>query len=155
MTATLPTGTGPRLVRPHARVGTRIRLDSGGEFTVFRETTVAGVETARPAVLAVRFHLRATRPGQRLLHRAFQRACIITTPFFVRTPGYRTKLWAYDGDSGDYAGVYQWDGAERADAYARSLVPILRALSRRGSVSYRIYADERLTEHLAAHAPAG
>ena len=95
----------PRLVRPHARVGTRVRLEDGGEFAVFRETTVAGVATPRPAVLAVRFHLRGTRPGQRWLHRAFQRACILTTPFFARTPGYRTKLWAYDGDSGDYAGI--------------------------------------------------
>jgi hypothetical protein len=143
--------TGPRLVRPHTRLGTAVRLDSGGVFAVFRETTFAGLPIERPAVLAVRFHLRATRPRQHRLHRLFQRVCIITTPFFVRTPGYRTKLWAYDAQTGDYAGVYQWDGADRAEAYAHSLVPILRALSRRGSVSYRVYADERLDDHLAAH----
>jgi hypothetical protein len=143
--------TGPRLVRPRARRGTRVRLDSGGVFEVFRETTVAGLPVERPAVLAVRFHLRAMGPRQRRLHRLFQRVCILTTPFFVRTPGYRTRLWAHDAQTGDYAGVYQWDGADRAEAYAHSLAPILRALSRRGSVSYRIYAGERLDDHLAAH----
>ena len=143
---------GPRLDRPHGRVARRVRLDDDGVFAVFRETTVAGLPIERPAVLAVRFHLRATRARHRRFHRLFQRVCILTTPFFVRTPGYRTKLWAFDAQTGDYAGVYQWDGAERADAYARSLVPILRALSRRGSVSDRIYAGERLNDHLAARA---
>jgi len=46
-----------------------------------------------------------------------------------------------------HAGVYQWDGAEEARAYADSLVPILRALSRSGSVSYRLYEDARLADH--------
>ena len=86
------------------------------------------------------------------MHRLFQLACIVTTPFVAGLPGYRTKLWMYDELSGDYAGLYEWDGADRADKYASGLVRILRALSERDSVSYRVYAGERLQRHLDEHA---
>jgi len=141
-----------RLRRPRGRVGARVGLESGGQFTVFRDTSVVGGEAERPAVLAVRFHLRLSCPQQRRMHRLFQLACIVTTPFFAGLPGYRTKLWMYDERSGDYAGLYEWDGADRAGEYARGLVPILRALSERDSVSYRVYAGERLETHLDEHA---
>lgn len=138
------------LVRPHARLGISVYPDGGGAFTIFRETSIKGPVSERPAVLIARFHLRLTRPGRSIRHRFFQRICIITTPTFVWLPGYRTKLWAFDAFSGDYAGFYEWDGADRADSYARRLLPILRALSNRGSASCEVRPGERLEHYLAA-----
>jgi len=137
-----------RLRRLRRRVGTRVALEGGSEFLVFRDTSVVGVATPRPAVLAVRFHLRFIRPDQRWAHRLFQAVCVITTPFFAGLAGYRTKLWMYSARSGEYAGLYEWDGADRAAHYAEGLVPILRAVSKGGSVSYHVYPGERLEGRL-------
>jgi len=41
-------------------------------------------------------------------------------------------------DHGVYRGLYEWDGAERADSYARALWWVLALVSVRGSIDYRV-----------------
>jgi hypothetical protein len=78
------------------------------------------------------------RAGQPLRFWVFERVCILTTPFFVGLAGFRSKLWMVDRSTGDFAGLYQWDGQADAIAYAEGLSKILRALSVRGSVGYEV-----------------
>lgn len=126
-----------------AHVGRALTVSDGHVFVPFRETSIdvprpAGV---RPAVLQPRFQLRGLgRPGSRR-HRLFRRMCIVTTPFFVGLPGFRSKLWMYDPATGGYAGLYDWDDPAAAAAYADGLAKVLRPLSVPGSVSCEVVAD--------------
>ena len=96
-------------------------MSDGQLYVPFRETVATGSRRAgvAPAVLQPRFRLRGTgRPGS-IRHRVFWRVCIVTTPFFVGVEGFRSKLWMYDPETGSYAGLYDWDDPDAAEAYAR------------------------------------
>ena len=90
------------------------------------------------AVVHPRFALEGFRPERRQLHRLVRVVCIVTTPFFAGLAGFRSKLWMVDPATGDFAGLYEWDDAESAEAYARGLAKVLRAISAPGSVSYEV-----------------
>jgi hypothetical protein len=81
--------------------------------------------------------------------------CIVTTPFFVGVRGFRSKLWMVDPATGDFAGLYEWDDAVSARAYAEGLARVLRALSTPGSVSYELVEGLTVEDYLAAHAGDG
>jgi hypothetical protein len=95
---------------------------------VLRETAIRDRDPQDPAVLVVRFRLRAFG-RRRLLHELFRRECILHTPMFPGFPGFQTKLWLSDTATGTYRGLYEWDGAERAADYAEVLVRLLIPLS--------------------------
>jgi hypothetical protein len=147
-TAALATGV---VRRRRSLVGDPLRMSDGQVYEPFRHTVKdpdAWRPDTSPAVLQARFHLLGTRADQRAFHWLFRHVCIVTTPFFVGLPGYRSKLWMTDPATGDYAGLYEWDSFREAQAYVRGLMPILRALSRAGSVSYEIVADTTVEEYL-------
>ncbi len=95
-----------------------------------------------PAMLQPRFHLRDMPQRRCLLHAAFRRVCILTTPFFVGITGFRSKLWMVDPETGDFAGLYEWDNADEAREYAEGPARVLRALSVRGSVDYELVPNQ-------------
>lgn len=140
--ATAQLAAAGRLASPRTHVGTRLGFADGTTSFVFRETAVRGVATAAPAVLVVRFRLRLvdTRP---LWHALFRRECALHTPLFAGFPGFRSKLWLADLDTGVYRGLYEWDDAELARDYAETLSRLLRVVSVRGSVEYQVLADCR------------
>jgi hypothetical protein len=74
--------------------------------------------------------------------------CIVTTPFFVGLPGFRSKLWMVDPATGDFAGLYEWDDRATAHAYAEGLAKVLRLLSSAGSVSYELTEGVDLDDYL-------
>lgn len=128
-----------------ALVGDRLTMSDGRTYVVFRHTHVLdGKDAAHrstdtaPAVLQPRFRLAPLPPQRRRLHALFRVVCIVTTPFFVGLRGFRSKLWMVDPDTGEFAGLYEWDDAESAGAYAEGLARVLRVLSVRGSVSYEL-----------------
>lgn len=125
-------------------------MSDGRTYTPFRHTVKeAGQATSgEPAVLQPRFHLRFMDPRRRRLHALFRVVCIVTTPFFVGLAGFRSKLWMVDPVTGDFAGLYQWDDAEGARAYAEGLSKVLRALSTAGSVSYELRPATTVEEYL-------
>ncbi|MBM3940875.1 MAG: hypothetical protein FJ318_08345 [SAR202 cluster bacterium] len=97
---------------------------------------------ARPVLLHPRFRLRfMPRRHRGIRHAIFERVCIVTTPFFVGLPGFRSKWWLVDVVTGDYAGLYQWDTVEQARADASGLERVLRLVSVPGSVSCEVIAD--------------
>lgn len=142
---------GGRLRAPRAWLGRRLTFADGTTSLVFRETAMAGVPIADPAVLVVQFRLRLIGTN-RLAHGLFWRECLLHTPLFAGFPGFRTKLWLSDVQTGVYRGVYEWDGADRAVAYAETLARLLRLVSQRGSVRYHVVPGLRRDDLLAGMA---
>ncbi|MGF0115166.1 hypothetical protein ACQFYA_02410 [Promicromonospora sp. Marseille-Q5078] len=121
-------------------VGRVIRFDDGTSARVYRET-VALRQAQEPCVLVVTFRLRGVR-GRRG-HTLFRRESLLNTPLFVGFPGFVSKLWLADDDLGRYRGLYEWDGAQRAERYARSLWRVLELVSEKGSIDYRVVPGAR------------
>jgi hypothetical protein len=97
-------------------------------------------------VLVVEFRLRGVRGWG---HAAFRAESLLNTPLFVGFPGFASKLWlAHDGH-GLYRGLYEWDGAARADNYARSLWRVLELGCEKGSIDFRVFPGLRRDEVVA------
>lgn len=136
---------------PRGNVGRTIRFADGTTGRVYRETAVpwAAVD---PCFLVVSFRLRGVRGRA---HQAFRVESILNTPLFVGFPGFISKLWlAHDGHD-LYRGLYEWDGAPRAERYARSLWRVLELVSEPGSIDFRVLPGLRRDDVLADPAVLG
>jgi hypothetical protein len=60
------------------------------------------------------------------------------TPLFVGFPGFVSKLWMTHDANGLYRGVYEWDGPDLAESYARTLWRVLALVSTAGSIHYQV-----------------
>lgn len=125
-----------RISMPDALVGTRLRFGDGTTGVVYRETVIPTAIPRETCVLVVEFQLRAVRRGW--AHAMFRRESLLNTLLFVGFPGFVSKLWLAHDEHGVYRGLYEWDGAERAQAYARALWRVLALVSVRGSIHYRV-----------------
>lgn len=67
-------------------------------------------------------------------HALFRAESLLNTPLFAGFPGFVSKLWMAHDENGVYRGFYQWNGAERADAYVRALWWVLALVSDRSSI---------------------
>ena len=113
---------------PRGSIGRRIRFADGTIAPVYRETAVARA-AAEPCVLVVSFRLRVVRGRG---HRLFRWESLANTPLFVGFPGFVSKLWLAHDARKTYRGLYEWDGAAPAEAYARSLWRVLEPVSEDG-----------------------
>jgi hypothetical protein len=139
-----------RAHQPRRNVGTVLRFADGTAGRVYRETTVDGPLPADPCALVVAFRLRGvTGVG----HRLFRWESLLNTPLFVGFPGFVSKLWLAHDERGRYRGVYEWDGPQRAEDYARALWRVLALVSRRGSIHYIVLPELRRAELVAAKVP--
>jgi len=136
-----------RLHQPTDRLGTVLAFGDGSRGRVYRETVVDHLGVDDPAVLVVAFCLRAVR-GPRG-HALFRAESLLNTPLFVGFPGFVSKLWVAPEGGGTYRGVYQWDGAARADAYVRALWWVLALVCVRGSIHYAVVPGLRRNDVLA------
>jgi len=142
-----------RIHLPAERVGRRLRFADGTSARVYRETVVGRGATEDPCVLVVEFRLRAVRSRA---HAAFRVESLLNTPLFVGFPGFVSKLWLANDERGRYRGLYEWDGPQRADRYARALWRVLALVSVPGSIHYTVLPGLRRDEFLAMpQAPAG
>jgi hypothetical protein len=121
--------------QPRDNVGRMIRFADGSTGRVYRETVVPH-HPAAPCFLAVAFRLRRVRGRG---HVWFRRESVLNTPLFVGFPGFVSKLWLTHDENGVYRGLYEWDGADRAERYARSLWWVLALVSEPGSIDYRVF----------------
>lgn len=135
-----------RIHLPRGNVGRQLRFADGSRTTVYRETVVETDDIDEPAVLIVAFRLRAL--NGRLQHRLFRIESILNTPLLAGFSGFVSKLWLTHDQHGAYRGVYQWDGAEQAENYARSLWRVLALCSVPGSIHYRVLPGMRREEFL-------
>jgi hypothetical protein len=132
-----------RIHHPRAEVGRRLSVD-GGRTWVYRETTVDIDHVGDPCVLVVEFRLRGVhRPWQ---HTLFRLESWLNLPLFVGFPGFVSKWWMAADERGVYRGIYDYDGPERADAYARALWWVLALVSVRGSIRHRVLPGVRRAE---------
>jgi hypothetical protein len=130
---------------PRAEVGRRIGFADRTTARVYRDTRL-GRAVADPCFLAVTFRLRAVR-GQG--HAWFRAESWLNTPLFVGFPGFASKLWLAHDEHRRYRGLYEWDGADRAESYARSLWHVLALVSEPSSIDYRIVPGLRRADILA------
>jgi hypothetical protein len=135
-----------RIHLPANHVGMRLRFADGASARVYRETVVDGGAPVNPCVLVVAFRLRLVRGRG---HALFRRESLLNTPLFVGFPGFVSKLWLANDERGVYRGVYEWDGPERAEHYARSLWRVLAIGSVPRSIRYTVLPGRRRDEVLA------
>jgi hypothetical protein len=130
---------------PRANLGRLISFADGTTGRVYRETIV-GRQAAAPCFLAVTFRLRAIRGRG---HSLFRLESWLNTPLFVGFPGFVSKLWLAHDSRGRYRGLYEWDGADLADDYARALWRVLELVSVPGSIDYRVFPGLRRDDVVA------
>jgi hypothetical protein len=135
-----------RLHLPRGHVGMRLRFADGTSARVYRETVVDRGVTCDPCVLVVGFRLRAVRGWG---HAVFRWESLLNTPLFAGFPGLVSKLWLADDQHGRYRGLYEWDGPQQAEAYARALWRVLALVSVPGSIHYVVLPGLRRDELLA------
>jgi hypothetical protein len=139
--------TARRIHLPSGHVGMRLRFGNGTSARVYRETVVEGARWSEPAILAVEFRLRWLRGRW---HAAFRWESLLNTPLFVGFPGFVSKLWLTHDERNTYRGIYDWDGAERAEHYARSLWRVLALACDPASIHYIVLPGLRRDDLLAA-----
>ena len=122
------------------RLGTRLRFTDGTSARVYRETRLGSGLAKDPCTLVVTFRLRLVHGRA---HKLFRLESLLNTPLFVGFPGFTSKLWLAHDEQGRYRGVYEWDGAERAERYARSLWRVLALVSVPGSIRYAVLPGVR------------
>jgi hypothetical protein len=135
-----------RVHLPTEQVGRRFRFADGTSARVYRETIVEGAAAVDPCVLVVKFRLRFVRG---VWHIAFRWESIANTPLFVGFRGFVSKLWLTHDERDVYRGIYEWNGAERAEHYARSLWRVLALGCEAGSIRYRVLPGIRPDDLLA------
>lgn len=139
-----------RLRCPRTRVGVVVRFGDGSTSTIYRETIVAGTVAVRPCALVVRFRLRWVRGRG---HALFRAESLLNTPLFAGFPGFVAKWWLAADGNGVYRGLYEWDDAARAEAYARALWRVLALVSAPGSIDYVVLAGRHRDDLLTAPPP--
>jgi hypothetical protein len=128
-----------RIHQPSRHFGWRISFADGTESAVFRET-VLDLAPSTPCVLVVMFRLRWIHGTG---HWFFRRESLLNTPLFAGFPGLVSKLWLAHDRHDRYRGLYEWDGPQRAERYARSLWRVLSLVSVSGSIGYRVLPNMR------------
>lgn len=130
---------------PTEHVGLQLLFADGTSARVYRETVVDRGPTLEPCVLVVEFRLRVVRGWG---HTLFRWESLLNTPLFVGFPGLVSKLWLAHDEHDVYRGVYEWDGAERAEYYARCLWRLLAMVCVPGSIHYMVLPGLRRDEAL-------
>lgn len=124
-----------RIHLPKDRLGLRLEFADGTGARVYRETRLGSGLAEDPCALVVAFRLRLVRGSA---HALFRRESLLNTPLFAGFPGFTSKLWLAHDERGRYRGVYEWDGPQRAEHYARSLWRVLALVSVPGSIRYAV-----------------
>jgi hypothetical protein len=140
---------GPRRLHlPRTHVGATVVLPDGRTYEVFRESTCDTSDQGTPVMLSVWFRLRAIPPGARVRRRLFERICVVNTVLFAGCDGYLVKLWMVNPVTSDYAGLYSWSSADKAEHYGRYITTILRPLSQPGSTGFHVHDEWTLADYL-------
>jgi hypothetical protein len=116
----------------------RVEFADGSAARVYRETVVDRGPTIDPCGLVVEFRLRFVRGWG---HTLFRWESLLNTPLFAGFPGFVSKLWLAHDQHDVYRGVYEWDGPDRAEYYARCLWRVLAIGSVPGSIHYRVQPE--------------
>jgi hypothetical protein len=136
-----------RLTSPKTNLGAWLTFADGSSSFIFRETAVTDAATTDPTLLVIQFRLAALDSNY-LLHAAFRRECVLHTPLFAGFPGFRSKLWMDDVETGVYRGVYEWQGGDLARHYAARMVALLAPFSNAGTARHHVVEGLRRDDFL-------
>jgi hypothetical protein len=143
-----------QLHQPSDWKGRRVLFGDGTTAAVYRETVRDPWPRSDPAALVVGFRLRHVTGD--LGHATFRAESLLNTALFVGFDGFTSKLWLRHDESGTYRGLYEWEGAERATEYARSLWRVLALVSEPSSIRYVVVPGVRRDELVLGRAePTG
>ncbi|WP_235033042.1 hypothetical protein [Streptomyces sp. WAC05374] len=110
---------------------------------MYRETRLGSGPAKDPCALVVVFRPRLVGgPG----HALFRKESWLNTPLFVGFPGFTSRLWLAHDERDRYRGVYEWDGPERAEHYARCLWRVPALVSVPGSIRCAVLPGPRRDE---------
>ena len=126
-----------RIGMPRAMVGREIVFADGTRSRIYRETVMRDVEISPRAMLVVRFRLRLLG-SSKVGHALFRFESLFNTLLFAAHPGFHSKLWLTDRVTGYYRGIYEWQDAESAAAYAEALRVVLSPWVQAGTFAYRV-----------------
>jgi len=134
-----------RIHLPRGHVGVRLRFVDGTSARVYRETVADTGQAQQPCLLLVAFRLRVVRGAG---HALFRWESLLNTPLFAGFPGLVSKLWLAHDEHGVYRGLYEWDGPDRAEFYARCLWRVLELVCVPGSIHYQVLPGQSRRELL-------
>lgn len=126
-----------RLHFPRQRVGQTIDLD-GESWVIFREAALdprVGDPVVPEAIFRPRFHVAHMSVRQNIFF------SLLPMWLIFGLPGFRSKLWMVNPQTGDFSGLYEWNTIRDAENYQRS--PAGRFMTDRslpGSVSFKVIA---------------
>lgn len=132
---------------PREMVGREIVFADGTRSEIYRETAMRHVGTSPRVILAVRFRLRLIGSSP-VGHALFRFESLFNTLLFAAHRGFHTKLWLTDRVTNYYRGIYEWQDAESAAAYAEVLRVVLSPWVQTGSFAYRVVDGVRRPEFL-------
>jgi hypothetical protein len=136
---------------PREMVGREIMFADGTRSEIYRETAMRDVGTPPRVMLAVRFRLRLIG-SSRVGHALFRFESLFNTVLFAAHRGFHTKLWLTDRVTNYYRGIYEWQDAGSAAAYAEVLRVVLSPWVQTGSFAYRVVDRVRRHEFLEGQA---
>ena len=126
-------------------LGSLIHMQDGRSFRVFRRVEIAG-NTQPEATFVIRF-----QPA-RMSVRANIYFSYLPMIVMLGFPGFRSKYWCVDDETGVCQGVYEWQRVEDVLSYSSSFaVNFMRRRSTPGSISFNIF-DHRTTTHSEIYA---
>ena len=115
-----------RIHQPRQQLGHRLTFANGVSARVCHETIVDERRSDTPAVVVFKYRLWSQ---QSWVQKAYLRASgVLITPFLAGLPGFVSKLWLTYDEPAVYGGVYEWDGAQRAELAAQQYGGSSRAL---------------------------
>ncbi|MFC1873947.1 hypothetical protein ACFLYX_01460 [Chloroflexota bacterium] len=125
-----------RLHFTKGRIGELFTMDDGQEYTIFRKVIVdlKPELVKKPGdILIIRFNFAHGSPKQN------KRLSLIPIPFIVGLPGFKSKTWALQKESGGFQGIYEWDTIQDAENYKKSFA--IKLMTKRavpGSITLQI-----------------
>jgi hypothetical protein len=122
---------------PRQMVSREILFADGTRSAIYRETAIRDVGTSPQVMLTVRFRLRLIGSST-VGHALFRFESLFNTLLFAAHRGFHTKLWLTDRATDYYRGIYEWQDAESAAAYAEILRVVLFPWVQTGSFAYRV-----------------
>jgi hypothetical protein len=128
-------------------VGRSIVFADGTRSVVYRETTMRARHHDNLVLIVVRFRLHLIG-ASRVAHWLFRVESLLNTLLFAAHPGFETKLWLTDRQTGYYRGVYEWRGHPEAVEYAETLRVVLRPWVERGSFDYQVVEGVSRADYL-------
>lgn len=130
-------------------LGKKYSAPDGKTYQVFLNTVSDKEYSEQEVTLIVGFRLFLIG-NSRFFHWLFQHLCMLDTPVWVGLRGFKEKFWMVDQDSKNYLGIYHFRGKEDAKVYANYICAVLRPVSTKNSVWYKI-VEENFDSYTKRH----